>query len=96
MFFITSTECCNEMLHIYHTRGKEYALELGAPIHCSVVNSCDISSSDATTRDYKYYPDITSGKCYNDGKESEFQLHLYDTLSDCVSIPFLVLVFFGV
>ena len=110
------------MLHIYNTRGLEYALELGAPVDCLVVDACSIVADSATTTDnsnngvdgggtnnndtgggvpndvlvgqYPYYPDITSGKCYNDGQQSEFQVHLYDTLSDCVSFYYYSFPFF--
>ena len=43
---------------------------------------------------HPYYPDITSGKCFNDGRQSEFQVLLYDTLSDCVSFILLFFSFF--
>ena len=124
MFFPTSSECCNEMLHIYNTMGVDYALELGAPVNCLVVDACGSIAADDTTANngddgggsttnnasgatattnnndtgggvyHPYYPDITSGKCYNDGRQSEFQVHLYDTLSDCVSFVLLLFSFY--
>ena len=100
--------------------GFDYALELGAPVNCLVVDACGTAAADSganngddgvegatnnnngattTTNNndtgggvyHPYYPDITSGKCYNDGRQSEFQVHLYDTLSDCVSFYSIIL-----
>ena len=110
------------MLHIYNTKGVDYALGLGAPVDCLVVDACGtVADADADTNNgddgvegalnnndtgggvpndvlvgqkYPYYPDITSGKCYNDGRQSEFQVHLYDTLSDCVSFHSIIIFFF--
>ena len=32
-----------------------------------------------------YYPDLDSKTCLSDGKHSEWQVHLYDSLNECVS-----------
>ena len=32
-----------------------------------------------------YYPDLESKTCLSDGKHSEWQVHLYDSLNECVS-----------
>ena len=51
MFHTTSTECCNEMLHIYTTKGIQYANELGAPVNCFVVDACVVDTEDGTAAD---------------------------------------------
>ena len=37
---------------------------------------------------HPYYPDLTSGTCLADGKQSEYQTNLFDTLDECVSYSF--------
>jgi len=41
--------------------------------------------TDRPTRTNPYYPDGISGTCLKDGKQSEFQFSLYDSLEECVS-----------
>ena len=40
----------------------------------------------ASSSSNKYYPDLESGTCVNDGKEGDFQPNLFDTLDECVSV----------
>ena len=60
---------------------------------CDVIEDICI---DTDTTDYydsssggsggnKYYPDLNSGTCLNDGNESDYQVNLFDTLEECVS-----------
>ena len=83
MFYNTSTQCCNDMLYPYNTFGESIVISLGAPMECTVVDAC--SSYSYNSMQNKYYPDLESGTCLNDGKEGEYQPNLYDTREDCVS-----------
>ena len=63
---------------------------------CDVIE--DICITDGGNTDYydgssgsggnKYYPDLNSGTCLNDGNESDYQVNLFDTLEECVSYNF--------
>ena len=76
------------MLYPYNTFGESMVISLGAPMECNVIDACSSSSSSYSYNigmQNKYYPDLESGTCLNDGKEGEYQPNLYDTLQDCVS-----------
>ena len=61
---------------------------------CDVIEDICIDTDGTSTGDYydsgsgngnKYYPDLNSGTCLNDGNESDYQVNLFDTLEECVS-----------
>ena len=82
-FFNKVEECCNAFYN-----GQ-----------CDVIEDICIDTDGVTTDYYdgssgsgsggnKYYPDLNSGTCLNDGNESDYQVNLFDTLEECVSYNF--------
>ena len=68
---------------------------------CDVIEDICIDTDGSSTDYYdsgsggnKYYPDLNSGTCLNDGNESDYQVNLFDTLEECVSYSCVFLLLF--
>ena len=81
-FFKTVDECCTVFYNGECEIIEDVCVDSAAATNYYHNDNGGGSGSSSSN---KYYPDLISGTCYNDGKESEHQIHLFDTLEECVS-----------